>query len=807
MLKNYFKTALRNLLRYKGFTAINILSLSIGITGCMLIGLFVWDEWKYDKFIQGGENVYRLYTERKSTEGNTSTASVAPMFATHLKQQFPEVDNTLRILMAGGKLLLEHENVKAYEEKYMFTEASFFSIFPLKFLQGDPKTALAEPSSVVITSDLASKYFGNQSALGKTIKVEQENFVVKGVLAGVPEHFHLDFNLLLSLKSAGLPESRMESWGWQQFFTYVKVKPGTNVGQLQSKFQAEVKRLAHPKTSPGGFTYQAYFQPLKNIHLQSSEFSYDNAKRGNETYVNGLSSIALFVLIIACFNFINLATARSFRRAKEIGVRKVIGADRRQLLLQFTGETILLSLVSVLVATIASMIILPALNTFTEKQIAFNPFTDPILAAGLIAAGMLIGILAGIYPAIVLSGFQPIKVLKGIKSSSASPGHVQWLRQALVIIQFSLSALLIISTTIVYRQVRFLHETDMGFNKDEILYFPVRGEVAKNPEAFKDELKRSANVVAATAGYGLPGDQYAGDGVIIPGKEGDKRHSANLFIVDHDYISTLGIKMVAGRDFSKDMATDVDEAFIISETAVRELGFGTPQKALGQPIHWDKWEKDSLNPLKKGRVIGVIKDFHYKSLHEKVTTTVLQIYPPALAKMAVKVKTADLPNTIAYIKQVWSRFSPDYPLDYKFMDESFAAMYKSEDKLGSLLWIFTIMAVVVGCMGLFGLAAFSAEQRNKEISIRKVLGASIGGIVALLSRSFLKPVFIASVIAFPIAWFAMNKWLENFPYRVTISWWVFGIAAVAALLIALITVSFQTIKAALSNPVTSLRNE
>ena len=373
--------------------------------------------------------------------------------------------------------------------------------------------------------------------------------------------------------------------------------------------------------------------------------------------------------------------------------------------------------------------------------------------------------------------------------------------------QFTLSALLIISSTIVYRQTNYLNGKDPGFNKEQILYFQIRDSVATALETFKSELKRSPNIVSVTSGYGLPGDQFAGDGISVPGKGGDKQYSANVFIGDHDYVKTLGFRVIAGRDFSRDMSTDVEEAFLINETAVKELGFGTPEKAIGQRLNWNKWEPDSLNPVKKGQVIGVVQDFHYKSLHEKVTTSVIQIYPGVNFKIAVKLKTTDIRNTIAFINGVWNRFSPGYPLDYNFMDETYGKMYKAEEKLGSLLWIFTIMAIIVGCMGLFGLAAFSAEQRTKEIGIRKVLGASVINIAGLLSRTFLKLVLIASVIAFPIAWWAMNNWLKNFPYRVNITWWVFGIAAIAAVGIALITVSFQAIKAAIANPVKSLRTE
>jgi putative ABC transport system permease protein len=622
----------------------------------------------------------------------------------------------------------------------------------------------------------------------------------------LPSHFHLDFHYLMSLPSAGIEPERMENWTWHQFYTYVKLKPGADVQQLQDKFQAHVKKEIYPTLTQVGSSFLPFFQPLKDIHLKSADFTYDNAVRGNESYVNGLTIIAFFVLAIACFNFINLATARSFRRAREIGVRKVVGADRKQLVIQFIGETVLLSVLSMIIATIATLVILPFLNEFTGKSIHFNPFTDPLLGLSILAAGVLIGIIAGIYPAFVLSGFQPIKVLKSIKPTGG--GNLGWLRQGLVVVQFALSALLIVSSLIVYKQIKYLNTKDLGFNKEQVVFFQMRGDVTAKLETFKSELKASPNVLSVTSGYGLPGDQYAGDGINIPGEDGDKEYSANVFIGDHDYIKTLGLKLVAGRDFSKDMATDVKEAFIINETAVKELGFGTPEKAIGQRLNWNEWAPtDTLNPVKKGKVIGVIRDFHYKSLHEKVTTSVIHIYPQVSFKIAVKLNTADIKNTIAFINDTWNKFSPGYPLDYKFMDDTYGKMYQAEENLGSLIWIFTIMAIFIGCMGLFGLAAFSAEQRIKEIGIRKVLGASVFSITALLSKSFVRLVFISSLIGFPLAWWAMNKWLQDFSYRITIGWWVFVVAGVAALAIALLTVSLQAIKAARANPIKNLRTE
>ncbi|MBD0284715.1 MAG: ABC transporter permease [Flavisolibacter sp.] len=809
MFRNYLKTALRNLWRYKGFSAINIASLTIGIIGCLVIGLFVWDEKQYDKGIPGGENVYRIYEEYYSTSGETKGASVPPAYATFLEQHYPEVDTAVRILMSGDKYLVELGEKKGYEEKGWFAESSFFKVFPFRFVAGTSVTALTEPNAVVLSEDVANRYFGKEDPVNKTIKINKQDFVVKGVFV-LPEHFHFDINYLMALPAAALPEERMQKWTWHQFYTYVKLKPGADVQQLQQKFQSHVKKEIYPTLKQEGSTFLPFFQLLKDIHLKSADFVYDPANRGNETYVKALTIIALFVLVIACFNFINLATARSFRRAKEIGVRKVVGAGRKQLIIQFIGETVLLSLFAVILATVVTLFIIPWLNQFTGKSISFNPVTHPLLGLLLLVAGILIGMLAGVYPALVLSGFQPIKVLKNMKLVG-SGNSTAWLRQALVVVQFALSALLIVSTIIVFKQTKYLNDKDLGFNKEQIVYFQIRDSLVSNPktlETFKSELKRSPNVLSVTSGYGLPGDQYAGDGIKVPEKDGTKEYPSNVFIGDDDYVKTLGLNIIAGRDFSRDRPMDEREAFLINETAVKELGFGTPEKAIGQPLYWDEWvPADTLNPVKKGRVIGVVQDFHYKSLHEKVTTSVIQIYPHISFKVAVKLNTSDIKNTIAYINSVWNKFSPGYPLDYKFMDETYGKMYESEQKLSSLLWIFTVMAIAIGCMGLFALAALSAEQRIKEIGIRKVLGASVVNLTALLAKNFLRLVLIASLLAFPIAWWAMNNWLQDFPYRIHIGWSVFVVAGILSLLIALITVSFQAVKAALANPVKNLRTE
>ena len=806
MIRNYFKTALRNLFRYKGFTLINILGLSIAITGCLVIGLFVRDERQYDTFIKGGENIYRFYTRRIDVSPVTSTANTPPMFATHI-QQYPEVEHATRIMMTDNRRLIEANGKKAYEDKGLVVDSVFFNVFPLHLIKGDPATAMQGPSSVVLTEETAKKYFGTIDPMGKTIRINTADFIVTGILAKVPEHFHLELNYLMPSAATRIDAERMRSWQWQQFFTYVKVKPGTSIQLLQTKFQDAVKKDVEPITRKTGFAYVPFLQPLRDIHLRSSEFVYDNAKRGNATYVKGLTIIAIFVLLIACFNFINLATARSLRRAKEIGVRKVAGALRGQLVLQFTGETILLAFISIIVAAITTALVLPYLNNFTGKSISFNPVHQPVLTAILFFAALLIGILAGVYPALVLSGFHPIRVLKGLKPGGDSKGSAVTLRHGLVVVQFALSALLIVCTVIVYRQMNFLREKDLGFNKDQVIYFNAMGKIGEEPAAFKTELLQSPDIVSATIGYGLPGDLFAGDAIKLVTKDGEKEETTNLFVADYDYIKTLGMKIIAGREFLRDHPTDAENAFIINETAVKEFGLETAEKAIGKKLAWDKWIPDSLNPVKRGEVIGVIKDFHSKSLHEKISKTVLIIYPPIVGKVAVKVKAANISKAVQDIRTVWNKFSPDFPLDYNFLDENFEKMYKSEEKLSRLLWIFTAMAIFIGCMGLFGLAAFSAEQRVKEIGIRKVLGASVSNIVTLLSGNFVKLIILSLLIAGPVAWWVMNKWLEDFAYRISIGWLVFVIAGASAIIIAMITVSFHAIRAAVANPVESLRTE
>jgi putative ABC transport system permease protein len=806
MFRNYFKSAYRNLFRHKGFSFINISGLALGLTACLLIGLFVYDELQYDKFLPEGERVYRVYNDVSAQEAGEVLAVVPPMFGTTLEQSIPEVETVVRILMLqfDANNLVEAGEKSIYEKGRFYTDPAFFEVFQLPFIYGSPEKALADPSSIVISDEFAKRVFGDIDPVGKEVSVNKLPYIVRGVFS-TTERFHMPVNFVLPMAAAELPAERMKSWGWQQFYTYAKLKEGADPQAAQSKFRDIVKKqIDADRKEP--FNYLPFLQPLHEVYLYSASFKFDQSIKGNITYVKALSITAIFILLIACFNFVNLATAKSMQRAKEVGIRKAVGASQGQLMLQFLGETIMLTLISVIFAAALTSLILPSLNAFTDKEMSFNVFRDPAILLLLLLLTLVVGILAGLYPAMVLSGFKPVKVLKSAVVVDSRIGKIQWLRHGLIVVQFALSIFLIISAIVVYKQVSYLHNKDLGFNKEQIMFFQLRGDnMYDNYETFKSELSKGPGIKSVSIGYGFPGDATAGDGVIVP-KDGEQVHqSTAMLMVDFDYIPTLDVKMVAGRAFSRDFKTDADQAYIINETAVRELGYGTPEKALGQTILWPTW--DNQDSLKEGKIIGVVKDFHFKSLYDKVDPTVLQIYPGSNFKVAVKMNSDNIAGSIEHVKEVWSKFSPDYPIEYIFMDDNFEKMYKAEDKLKTLLWIFTGIAIFVACLGLFGLAAYAAERRKKEIGIRKILGADTSTIVALISKEFMKLVVVSAVIAFPLAWYAMRVWLQDFAYRIDIPLWVFLAAGIVAAVVAYLTISYQAIKAATANPVTNLRME
>ncbi|MEJ8804299.1 ABC transporter permease [Pontibacter sp. H249] len=808
MFRNYFKTAYRNLFRHKAFSLINISGLALGLTACLLIGLFVYDELQYDKFLPEGDRVYRVYNDMSAKEAGSFVAPVPPMYGTTLDQNFPQVEEVVRILMLqfDANNLVEFGEKSLYEKGRTFTDSNFFKVFRLPFKYGSPEKALTDPSSIVISDQFSERVFGDIDPVGKQITVNKLPYIVRGVFRS-SDKFHLPVNFILPMEAAELPAERMKKWSWQQFYTYVKLNKGTDANLVQSKFRNIVKQQIDPDQNKP-YNYLPVFQPLHEVYLYSADFKYDQSIRGNITYVKALGIIAVFILLIACFNFVNLATAKSMQRAKEVGVRKSIGASRSQLVIQFLSETVILTLISIIFAAALTSLVLPSLNAFTGKEMSFNIFTQPLLLVLLLCLTLVVGLLAGFYPALVLSGFKPVKVLKSAVVVDTKVGRIQWLRHGLIVIQFALSVFLIICAFVVYKQVSYLHNKDLGFNKEQIMFFQMRGDnMFKNYETFQNELKKVPGIKNVSIGYGFPGDATAGDGIttLINGEQ--KNHGVTQLMVDYDYFNTLNVKVLAGRPFSKDYRTDADHAFMLNETAVRELGYGTPEQALGQPLRWHVWNDQNPDSLKEGKIIGVVKDFHFKSLYDKVEPTVLQIFPNAYWKVAVKLDASNIGRAIDEVKKVWSKFSPDYPIEYIFMDENFEKMYKAEDKLKTLLWIFTGIAIFVACLGLYGLAAYAAERRKKEIGIRKVLGAENATIVALLSKEFLALVVVAALIAFPLAWYAMHVWLQDFAYRIEMPLWAFLVAGVVAAFIAFLTISYQALKAARVNPILNLRFE
>ncbi|MEQ8425118.1 MAG: FtsX-like permease family protein, partial [Cyclobacteriaceae bacterium] len=583
-------------------------------------------------------------------------------------------------------------------------------------------------------------------------------------------------------------------------FTYVKLKPGTSPTQFEAKLEDFAKKYGHPITEPIGFVYTPHIQNIKDIHLHSSNFGWEIAKRGNAQSVYVLGGTALFILVIACLNFINLSTARSVKRMKEVGVRKVAGAARSQLILQFISESVLVTLVGLLLAIAITQISFPYLNDFTGKTMA-SPFTFEFTAL-LIVFALALGLLAGSYPAFQLSRFRPAAV---IYNRGGANKEGSFYRNTLVVLQFMFSFFLIIGSMIVLSQNNLLHNKNLGFNKDQLMVMALDKSARANFESVKQQFLSNPNIESATVGYGLPGDIVAGDGVTDPTIS--KELSANMFCIDYDYIKTLGLEVIAGRDFSKDFGSDGKRGFIINETAVAAYGFGTPEEAIGHPMDWEMWQEWEGDTIKRGEVIGVVKDFHFKSLRDQLTPVVLHIFPPAYFTITLKIKPEDMASTIAFCKSTYESIMPESLFSYKFLDENFESMYRSEEKLSTLFTIFSGLAILVACMGLFGLVEYSVNQRTREISIRKVFGASLNSLVILMTRKYFGLILIAFVVIVPISYYAANQWLSSFAYRIDVTIWIYAKACLAVLLITAFTVSSQSIKAALTNPAKTLRSE
>jgi len=801
MFRNYIKIALRNLLKHKSFSFINITGVAVGLTCFLLIALYVRDELSYDRYNANASRIYRVHRTFISSEGTPSLklAQAAPPFGPLIKQDFPEAEEVVRTL--DNNSLIKYGEHAFNEREVFFAEANLFKVFSFQVTGGNPDQALVNPFSIMFSRPMAEKYFGKENPIGKTVRLEnQYDLTVTGVFEPLPAQSHFHPNFLLSFSTLNDPrvygaEGLRTNWGNNSFNTYVLLREGADPKRMEAAFpEFQNKHVpADGGAKPSTFSV-LNLQKLNDIHLYSHTDS-EIEPTGDIKYVYLFSAIGLFILLIACINYMNLATARSAGRAREVGMRKVVGALRGQLISQFLSESIVVVLFALSIAIGLVMLCLPALNNFTEKQLAFHQLLDPVFLTILVVITLLTGLVAGSYPAFFLTSFRPLGVLKGQITSALRTGR---LRQMLVITQFAIAVALIISTAVVYNQMKYIQDYRLGYQKDQVLLLPDVGDSATNYEAFKQQLKETGVVREVGRSSRIPSGRLL-DSNGASAQKGDTMAPVTINLrslqIDYDFIPAYQISMAAGRNFSRAYSTDTSMV-ILNETAVRMLGW-TPQQAIGKSFRY--------GPA-NGQVIGVTKDFHFESLHQKMSAIAMIMNPRNMNWLSIPL-SGNIPAGVSHVEEVWKRYFPERPFDYQFLDTRFDRLYARERTQQTLFSIFASVAILISCLGLFGLSMFMAEQRTKEIGVRKVLGASVSSLVALLSKDFLKLVGIAILIASPIAGWAMMQWLDGFAYHTSLSGWVFVLAAVLAVGIALFTISFQSVKAALMNPVKSLRSE
>ena len=793
MLKNYLKIALRNLKRHKGYSFINIAGLAIGMACCILILLWVQDELSYDRFHENGKDIYRImsYGTRYMIEGIDGTpAPLAPA----VKEEVPGIGNYARFSDIP-KLVFKYGNKVFYETRGLMADPSIFEIFTFPFAQGDPKTALSEPLDIVITETMAKKYFGNENPVGKTMEIEGRPAAVTGVIQDIPHNSHIQFDFLSSYEFIQELTNYGMSWGSFNFVTYLQLEANRDIHEIGKNITAVAAKNNCPQVKDG---VEFRLQPLSAIHLDNRAAFRNYCDVGDKKYVYVFSIIGFFILFIACVNFMNLSTARSTTRAKEVGMRKTVGASRRQLIMQFFGESLFLNSMACVFSLTLVSVLLPAFNQVTGKQLKLD-LIDVQLVLGLIIIVLLTAVTAGSYPAIYLSSFRPVKVLKGVFKSE---GKGQTFRRILVVTQFTLSIALLIGTSVAYNQLRFLRYSKLGFNTENIVYIPVKENIGKGYDAFKAELLNDSNILSVAAQYYLFAEEgaFRTTGYDWEGREEGQEADIILNLVDYDFIPMLDLELVEGRNFSKEYSTDATQAYILNEEAIKEMGMQDP---LGKQFSYGK---------RKGTIIGVLKNAHFRSLHVEIEPHVFFFLNDVseatqYGVVLIKIDGNKTEEALAKIQGVWKNINPISPFEYHFLDQKYDSLYSKEKKIGTILNAFTLFAIVISCLGLFGLASFLTERRTSEIGIRKVLGASESGIVFLLSKQFTKWVLIANLFAWPAAYFVMNEWLKSFAYRINIGVWAFVLSGLLAVGIALGTVSYQALKAARANPIDSLRYE
>ncbi len=793
MFKNYLLLGFRKLKKQKVFSLINILGLTVGITCCLMIFLFISHELSYDNFHKNGKDIYRVMrVGNLNGSGKEEVAWLAPAYSTALLNDYPDViQKAVRVMPDND--LTTYNNIGFNEKNIYLADDNFFEFFSFPLVRGNPATVLKDPLSIVLTETTAKKYFGNQDPIGKVIEWNKTiKLTVTGIAKDVPSNSHLYFDMVA-------PISYYKDRPWfNQFpnnmlFTYVQLNPNADPKKLISKFPQFMNKYLGKYYREQGFSMDLTIDPLKDIYFQSLQF--DNVKHGSKSVVYIFMSIAILILIIACINFMNLATARAADRSKEVGLRKVLGALRKQLITQFIGEAFLFAIISSILALGLLQLLMPAYNNLLGYTMP-SYWTNPLVYIFIAGVILVVGLLAGSYPALLLSSFSPIDSLKG-KLKVGKRGS--FFRKTLVVFQFSISVLLIISITVILKQMNYVQNIDLGFNKEHALIIRLdNNDISEKKLLFKNQLANDPSVSSVSLMSGEPGgfhDTHTFEAEAKP----NESLLINTEFADFEFAKTLGLKIIAGRDLSPQFQTDSLHAVLINRATATKLGY-SPQEAVG------KWIKNKMRDSLRRNIVGVVEDFHFSSLKDPIAPFV--IAPNDDRRLAlVRIKPGNLQATINRIKNIYTSLAPAYPFEYTFLDEQFNQQYKSEERQQSILTIFSAIAIFIACLGLFGLASYTAMKKTKEIGIRKVLGSSVENIVILLSKDLLKPVLVGTVIAIPAGYFIMQKWLQGFAYRVNIHWWLFAMAALVAVLIALVTVSAQAIKAAVANPVKSLRTE
>jgi putative ABC transport system permease protein len=810
MLKNYFNIALRNLLKHKFYSLLNIIGLSIGLACFMLISLFVKDELSYDSHLEGADRIYRVDFAATLNGSDHISAAVGAPTALALKTDYPEVEDAVRFRNSGNWFVKRKEQTETFKEEHVaMADSNFFKFFSLDLIYGDKETALNRPNTLVMDLTTSKKIFGDINPVGEVLVLDNEDdYEVTGVYADIPQNTHFHHNIMLSMST--FEWANNQNWLSTNFNTYVKLKEGTPGEVLEAKFPDMIQTYCAPlieqflnmnmeefRNSGNAVGFSLF--PLTDIHLNSNKDS-DLEANGDIKYVYIFSAVGLFILLLACINFMNLATARSANRAKEVGVRKAMGARKKQLINQFISEALLISILAFLIAYLISLLALPSFNNLASKELSFMNLLEGKFILLMVGVMVLVGLLAGSYPAFYMSMFRPVEVLKGLVRQGMKSGPI---RSALVIFQFSISIIMIIGTAIVFDQLSFIQNKKLGYEKDQILMVNDAWILRDQVDAYKEEASRNANILSSTIASFTPMGNSNNSDLYFKNASAasDESLVINIAVVDHDFVNTMGIEIKEGRYFSEDFSSD-STAVLINETAARNFGYDEP---VGSMIY--NYGGSNDNPEVEGyKIIGVVSDFHFKSLRSNIEPLVMHLGQNAgFGLFKVQMHNAD--ETIDYLEATWDKFAPGQPFEYQFMNQEFNAMYEAENKVGKIFTVFAVLTIFIACLGLFGLAAFTAEQKTKEIGIRKTLGASIPSIVNLLSKNFLKLIVVSLVIAIPVASFAMNYWLEAFAYRTNLKPTTYIISGVIALAIAWITISFQSWKAARVNPAQSLKDE